>query len=147
MKILKEREVQTPKRSNPRDAGIDFFIPSHQEKIILNPGESALIPSGIKANILENHALIAFNKSGIASKKKLIVGAEVVDEDYQGEIHFDIHNIGNTPQEILPDQKIVQFLLIPVSYEPIEIANNIDELYSGKTTNRGSGGFGSTGLY
>ena len=50
MKISKIRDVKTPTRANPTDAGIDFFVPNDQETIGLKPGESAFIPSGIKVN-------------------------------------------------------------------------------------------------
>ena len=63
MKFSKVREVKTPQRANLTDAGIDFFVPEDQSTISLTPGESCLIPSGIKVNVPEGYALIAFNKS------------------------------------------------------------------------------------
>ena len=57
MKISKIRDVKTPTRANPTDAGIDFFVPNDQETIGLKPGESAFIPSGIKVNCPEGYAL------------------------------------------------------------------------------------------
>ena len=69
MKILKVREVKTPSRAHSNDAGIDLFIPEDFLSQVLNPGQSVLIPSGIKARVPEGYALIAFNKSGIAAKK------------------------------------------------------------------------------
>lgn len=81
MKILKIRDVKTPTRANMYDAGIDFFIPNdYTGKTILQPNESVLIPSGIKVNIPNGYMLTAFNKSGIASKQNLLVGACVIDE-------------------------------------------------------------------
>lgn len=70
----------------------------------------------------------------------------IIDETYQGEIGINIHNVGNTIQAITPGQKIIQFILIPVLYDTIDEVNNIDELYNGLVTSRGSGGFGSSGL-
>ena len=142
MKISKIREVKTPTRGTNQSAGIDFFVPFgfHEN---LEPGKSCLIPSGIKANVPENHALIAFNKSGVAVKKNLHVGACVVDEDYQGEIHINLTNVGDETTSIESGEKIIQFVLVPVSYEEVEVVNEEDLFES--VTERGSGGFGSTG--
>ena len=145
MKFLKIRSVKTPNRGTPQSAGIDFFIPDEYPKTEILPNTSILIPSGIKANVPKGHAFIANNKSGVATKKNLIVGACVVDEDYQGEIHIHLINVGTSLIEIEPGDKIIQFLLTPVIYEPVEMVNTIEELYNGNTTERGNGGFGSTG--
>ena len=143
MKIAKVRPVKTPTRGTSLSAGLDFYTPDDMEEIVLNPGESVNIPSGIHAKIPHGYALIAFNKSGIATKKKFLVGACVVDEDYQGEIHLHVINSGKDPQTITPGQKLVQMLLVPVSYDTCEECN-LDELYTEKSE-RGEGGFGSTG--
>ncbi len=142
MKISKVKEVKTPERGTPESAGIDFFVP---EGIFakLSPGQSCLIPSGIKANVPAGHALVAFNKSGVAVKKNLYVGACVVDEDYQGEIHIHLNNSGLEDAEISPGDKIIQFVLLPVFYDIIEEVS-LEDLYEEESI-RGAGGFGSTG--
>lgn len=146
MKILKIRDVKTPIRANDDDAGVDFFIPDdYNGKLDIEPQESILIPSGIKARVPSGYALIAFNKSGIATKKNLQVGACVVDCGYTGEIHIHLTNVSNKNVTINPGDKIVQFLLVPLSFQDIETVDSEDELYSGYATNRGDGGFGSTG--
>jgi dUTP pyrophosphatase len=145
MKFLKIRPVKDPNRGTKNSAGIDFFIPEDFPTTIIIPGKSVLIPSGIKANVPEGFAFIAHNKSGVATKKNLQVGASVVDEDYQGEIHIHLTNVGTDDIELNAGDKIVQFLLLPVAYEPVEIVNTFEELFDGVVTSRGSGGFGSTG--
>ena len=143
MKIAKVRKVKTPTRANIMDAGIDFFIPDDQETIILKPQESCLIPSGIKVEVPENHALIAFNKSGVAVNKKLHVGACVIDCGYQGEVHINLTNVGLINQTLYPGDKIIQFALLQLGeYTVVEVPE--DELYS-EESNRGAGGFGSSG--
>ena len=143
LKFSKIRKVKSPLRANPTDAGIDFFIPEDFGPKLIHPSECVLIPSGIKANVPKGHALIAFNKSGVASKKCLDKMAEVVDETYQGEIHINIINNGSNVQELNPGDKIIQFILIPVSYAvPTEC--KLEDLYEEKSS-RGEGGFGSTG--
>lgn len=146
MKFCKVRDVKSPNRGTVGSAGIDFFIPEDFESVTLKPGENILIPSGIKVNFKnKKYALIAFNKSGIATKRSLVVGSEVVDYDYEGEIHFDMHNIGTENQTLNAGDKIVQFILTKIDpCELVEVESS-DILYKGKKSERGEGGFGSTG--
>lgn len=146
MKITKTRKVKTPTRGTGGSAGIDFYVPDTYPSGMpaINSGEAVFIPSGIKANVPEGFALIAFNKSGVALKKGLMVGACVVDSDYQGEIHLHLVNTSHESVNIEPGEKLVQFLLIPVSHCPVELVLE-SELFT-ETTQRGSGGFGSTGV-
>ena len=144
MKITKIKDVKTPTRANPTDAGVDFFIPNdYNGKTELFPGESCFIPSGIKVNVPEGYALIAFNKSGVATKKGLHVGACVVDCGYQGELHINLTNVSAEDQTIAAGDKIVQFVLLPLGDPSIELVeeNNLYESVS----DRGEGGFGSSG--
>ena len=146
MKYIKIRDVKSPARGTDKSAGIDFFVPNDQKTIVLKPNESTLFPTGIKMNIPKDHVLIAFNKSGVATKRNLTVGASVVDEDYQGEIHIHLTNVGEETQTIQAGEKIVQFLLMPIVYEGLEEVTSEDELWNGEVTERGEGGFGSTGI-
>jgi dUTP pyrophosphatase len=143
MKFAKIREVKAPTRANSTDAGIDFFVPQDQSPIKLFPGDSCLIPSGIKVNVPEGFALVAFNKSGVAVKKQLYAGACVVDCGYQGEVHINLTNVGNEEQYIKPGDKIIQFVLLPLG-PPNLFELEEDELYENESS-RGDGGFGSTG--
>jgi dUTP pyrophosphatase len=142
MKVQRIRNVKLPNRGTSASAGIDFFVPNDFDDTILNPGESVLIPSGIKAQVPRGYALIAFNKSGVATKQGLSVGACCVDEDYEGEIHLHMINTSDKQQTIAKGQKLVQFILLPINYSDVE---EVTELAS-RNTQRGAGGFGSTGL-
>ena len=148
MKLAKIRDVKTPTRGTAGSAGIDFYVPNDypatESLCTIEPGERFFIPSGIKANVPEGYALIAMNKSGVALKKNLIMGAKVVDHDYQGEIHLHLINVGKRDVTIEPGDKLVQFLLVPVNHCEVEVVAE-DNLFSTETT-RGAGGFGSTGV-
>ncbi len=146
MKISKIRDVKTPTRGTPGSAGIDFFVPNDYPDNLceISPLDRFFIPSGIKANVPEGFALIAMNKSGVALKKGLTVGACVVDSDYQGEIHLHLINTSDKPVRIQPGDKLTQFLLVPVNHCSVTVVDEAD-LYEDVTT-RGSGGFGSTGI-
>ena len=142
MKVQKLRNVKTPNRGTTASAGIDFYVPEDFETVSLKPGESVLIPSGIRVQVPRGYALIAFNKSGVAVKQGLSVGACVVDEDYEGEVHLHMINTSDKDQVVATGQKLVQFVLIPISYIDVE---EVEQIQS-RNTERGSGGFGSTGL-
>ncbi len=144
--LAKVRDVKTPTRGTPGSAGIDFFVPNDYPENLctIEPGSRCFIPSGIKANVPDGYALVAFNKSGVALKKQLLVGASVVDSDYQGEIHLHLVNTSTQTVEISPGSKLIQFLLIPVDHGEIEVVD--EKLLFAEDSLRGSGGFGSTGL-
>jgi len=113
--------------------------------IDLEPGEKLLIPSGIHVKLPPNIYLDGQNKSGIASKRNLYIGAATIDNGYQGEIHINMTNVGNTTVIINADDKIAQFLphFMPVINKFTEF-NSTEELYSNIESTRGEGGFGST---
>lgn len=131
------------------DAGYDFYVPKDFPGKLLCKGEDICINTYIRANIPENRALIAFNKSGVATKKHLQVGACVVDSSYMGEIHIHVFNWGNEPVFIEGGDKLAQF--VPIKIEP-EVGYCYDgtrcpleQFYAGKQSERGEDGFGSTG--
>jgi dUTPase len=101
--------------------------------------------------------LMAAEKSGVVTSKQaavaagrtpkptayttvVILGAKIVDEDYQGEIHIHLVNVGNEYVTIKPGTKIAQFILVPVSYQGVEVVPEA-ELFP-EATERGEGGFG-----
>lgn len=143
LKFIKTKEVKSPVRGHDTDAGIDFFIPEDFETITLQPNEDVLIDAGIKVIVPEGYALIFKEKSGVATKKKLTIGASVVDSDYRGVVHLHLFNNGRNEVVLEPGDKITQGLVIPVSLcKPLEIS---EEEYNSYDTERGEGGFGSTG--
>ena len=105
------------------------------------------IPSGIKVCVPEEYDLVAHNKGGVATKKGLLYGAHVVDEDYTGEIFLSIFNVSPDPVTIEWDKKIIQLVLRKVNYENAEecTIEELETLFSNKQSTRGSGAVGSTG--
>jgi dUTP pyrophosphatase len=141
IEVVKLKKVRTPERGTDMAAGIDFFVPNDfPGEHYLAPGDSIKIPSGIKVRFPEGNALIAFNKSGVAADKSLIVGACVVDSDYTGEIHIHVINVGDRVQTVRPGDKLVQFILMPVHLGDIKVVEALQPIQ----TKRGDGGFGST---
>lgn len=142
MNISKIKNVKTPTRGTQGSAGIDFFIPEDFIETVVNPGQAIRIASGIRAEVPADHALISFNKSGVALSG-LQVGACVVDSDYQGEINLHLFNVSLNKIILKPGQKLSQFILIPVNHCAVEIVDDKD--IHTFATERAGGAFGSTG--
>ena len=140
-KFKKIRDVKTPTRGTEFSAGLDFYIPNDVDKVVVQPGKDVFIASGIKIDMMcQPVALIVFNKSSIAVKYNLTVGACVVDSDYQGEIFIHLFNNGDKIVTLTPGQKITQLIAVPIYYpEMIET----DDLFLTETT-RKNGCLGST---
>lgn len=167
MQFCTVREVKNPNRANSTDAGVDFFIPTDLtpddfngkpmdgcepfflngilDEIRLDPGGRVLVPSGVHVRLNRGTALVLMNKSGVAAKEGLVIGSCVVDESYTGEIHLSLINTTSHSVRITAGQKIVQGLILNVEQsKPMEAAT-LEELYDGFDSERGAGGFGSTG--
>lgn len=142
MKMTLVRDVKSPTRATHGSAGIDFYIPNDISPLVINPGESILIPSGVKVELEKNTVLIAHNKSSIA-KNGLLVGASIIDFDYEGEIHINLWNVSNDTIVINNGQKIIQFIHQDYLTYPILIVLE-NEMYINSKSERGIGGFGST---
>lgn len=147
LKVFRLRHTaKLPKRAHATDAGMDFYFcakkgQSHQ--VVIHPGETIMFPTGIRAEIPEGYMLEIKNKSSIASRKQLLVGACVVDSGYDGEILINLHNIGKQSHWFKDGDKIAQGVLVPVNLCQVVEVEDSDEL--NKDSTRGSGGFGSTG--
>lgn len=171
IKFLVTGDGIAPKRALG-DAGFDFYVPKYSDalvdeintksnrkvnivkdvnieevKIKLYPHEDILIPTYVYSQFSSNIALVAKNKSGVATKQKLDVGACVVDSSYQGVIHVHVTNVSSEPQFIEFGKKIVQFVPFLIDDSEHEVFTDLkpEEFFNNKS-NRGAGGFGSTGL-
>lgn len=145
IKFCKVRDVKTPNKGHAEDAGIDFFIPNDFKEQVLHPSEDILIPSGIKAIIPNGWCMIAFNKSGVATKMKLRNGAVLVDAGYRGEIHIHLFNDGLNDVTLKPGMKIMQFCVVQVPEVELEEITTDD--FDKYTSSRGANGFGSSGMF
>ena len=114
--------------------------------IYIAPHEAITIPTGIKSKFGPELALIANNKSGIATKKQLIFGASVIDCSYQGEWHINLINTSDHYQTLEFGQKAIQFIPHLISTEPVEIVDLPEEEFYTEKTSRGEGWQGSTGV-
>jgi dUTP pyrophosphatase len=140
--------VTPPTRGNPSDAGLDvYFSPENGKTSYLHPGRSTRLQTGLRFGIPHGYMLQVMNRSSIAAKKNLIVGAHVIDSGYDGEVFIDIHNIGNIQHSVAPGAKIAQVVLIPVvPFRALESASgDLYGHYPITISERGDGALGSTG--
>jgi len=136
-----------PTRANPSDAGLDvYFSPKERKPILINPSESVILPTGLRFGVPHGYMLEVKNRSSIAAKRSLVVGACVVDSGYDGELFVNLHNIGTETQEIEPHTKIAQVVMVPViSFRAMETSNpDLYGWYPITISERGDGALGST---
>lgn len=142
--VMEGRQAKNPIRAHSDDAGIDIFAPLDMEDVTIKPNESYLVQTGLKCICPKGYAMFVMNKSGVAVKKCLDHGAEVIDEGYRGEIGIHLINVGKEAQTIKPGDKIIQVVLLPVGYHEVEMISEEEYADMGDTT-RGAGAYGSTG--
>lgn len=111
------------------------------EPVTLRPGALAMIPAGFSMELPEGYAAYLFARSGLAVKYGVALsnGVGVIDADYRGEVKVGIINNGAEPYELQPMERIAQMAVMPALCARFEMCGEL----SG--TERGEGGFGSTG--
>ena len=144
LKILDPRigsEYPLPQHATTGSAGIDLRA-CLDAALELKPGETQLIPSGIAVFIQDpGYAAIVLPRSGLGHKHGIVLGNLVglIDSDYQGQIFVSCWNRGATAFTIQPGERIAQLVVIPV----VQVAFDVVTEFA--ATERGAGGFGSSG--
>jgi len=139
--------VHPPERANPSDAGLDlFYNPEGGGEITIEPGTSAVLPTGCRFGVPHGYMLEIKNRSSVAAKRSLIVGACVVDSGYDGEVFVNLHNIGNEAQTLTAHDKIAQAVMMPVvHFRALEThSGDLYNWYPITISDRGAGALGST---
>ena len=142
LKIKKVREnAKLPTRGTVGSAGMDLYA-CIDEPITLNGGDKAVIPTGIAIGLCSpEYAAFVYARSGLAIKHGigLLNSVGVIDSDYRGEICVGVINQLKEPYTIEPFERIAQMVIQPVALPELVEVDDLDE------TDRGAGGFGSTG--
>lgn len=142
LKIKKMRPgAEVPQRATEGAAGLDLRA-CIDAPVTLAPGGLAMFPSGIAVSLPgSGYAAFVFARSGLGVKHGISLsnGVGVIDSDYRGEICVGLCNLGTQPYEIQPGERIAQLVVMPVCPLPVQEAAELDQ------TQRGAGGFGSTG--
>lgn len=144
VKILDQRlHEQPPAYGTPGSAGIDLRA-CIEHNMIIAPGQCELIPSGIAMHIGDPHfAAMILPRSGLGHKHGIVLGNLVglIDSDYQGQIFVSLWNRGHTAFTLMPLERMAQLVIVPV----MQMEFNIVEEFP--LSQRGTGGFGSTGKH
>jgi dUTP pyrophosphatase len=144
VKILDPRlgdQFPLPGYATPGSAGMDLRA-CLDEPLILKPGQTELIPSGIALHISDpGLAATILPRSGLGHKHGIVLGNLVglIDSDYQGQIFISCWNRGDQAFTIEPGERIAQLVILPVVQATLNIVNEFDK------SERGEGGFGHTG--
>lgn len=140
IKLLREH-AQTPSYGSPEAAGADLYACLDTYDILIKPHTTVMVPTGLAMEIPLGYFGGIYARSGLASKRALrpanCVG--VVDSDYRGEVMVALHNDSDVPQVINDGERIAQLVLHRIIQVDFSIVDELDE------TERGEGGFGSTG--
>lgn len=139
VKILKEGAL-LPTYGSAQAAGADLYA-CLKEDVTIEPGKTAFVPTGIAMEVPVGCAGLIYARSGLACKRGLAPANKVgvIDSDYRGEIMVALHNHGDQPQTVSHGERIAQMVITPVltpAYQEVADLNDTD---------RGIGGFGSTG--
>lgn len=141
IKVVKlHPNAMLPTYGSEEAAGADLYA-CLEETVTILPGESGWIPTGIALEVPKGCAGLIYARSGMAAKRNLAPANKVgvIDSDYRGEIKIVLLNHGKVPQIIEHGERVAQFVITPVltpAYEEVETLSD---------TERGFGGFGSTG--
>ena len=139
IKRLREGAI-FPAYATASSAGADLYA-CLDAPVDIRPQETIMIPLGFAMAIPAGWAGLIFARSGLASKRDLAPANKVgvIDADYRGEWFIPLHNHGSQPQTVQPGERIAQLILVPCMTAAFTEVEALDE------TERGAGGFGSTG--
>ncbi len=144
VKILDPRLHQHPPAyATPGSAGIDLRA-CIDHNMVIQPGQTELVPSGIAIHLNDPHcAAMILPRSGLGHKHGIVLGNLVglIDSDYQGQVFVSIWNRGREPFTLMPMERMAQMVIVPVMQMQLNI---VDEF---APSERGAGGFGSTGKH
>ena len=141
MKFKKLRpDAKAPVYGSVDAAGADLYACSAEE-ITIKAGETVMVPTGIAVAIPQGYVGLVFARSSLGIKRGLAPANKVgvIDADYRGEIMVGLHNHSGADQTIAPYERVAQMAIVPFLQVGYEESDNLDE------TERGIGGFGSTG--
>ncbi len=133
------KDIDLPQYTRSNDAALDL---RSAEVKLLKSGEKTIVKTGIKMAIPGGHVGLIWDRSGIAAKHEVHCLAGVIDSDYRGEIGVVLKNLGSNTFLIEKNMRIAQMLIQPVINPNIIEVESLEE-----DTQRGAGGFGSSGKF
>lgn len=141
MRVKKLHPAATmPTYGSAQAAGADLYA-CLEEPVTILPGQTVFIPTGLAMEVPQGYAGLIYARSSMGAKRGLAPANKVgvIDSDYRGEVRVALHNHGQESQTVAPGERVAQLLITPV------LAPVFEEVDSLSDTDRGAGGFGSTG--
>ena len=142
LKVLDARMAEyLPRYATPGSAGLDLRA-LLEEPVTIAPGETRLVRTGLAIHIANpGFAALILPRSGLGHKKGIVLGNLVglIDSDYQGELMISTWNRGSEPFTLEPFERLAQLVVVPVVQPEFRVVDEFD------ASERGEGGFGSTG--
>ena len=141
MKIKRLNDLaKMPTKGSKYAAGYDLYAATSYE-ITIEPHRTVMIDTGLAMEVTDGWFGAIFPRSGIAAKRglRLANSVAVIDSDYRGSVMIALHNDTNYTQAVAPGERIAQIVFLPFGAPDFEEVDELDE------TERGAGGFGSTG--
>lgn len=136
MKVKLDSGALLPMRAHPTDAGLDLYTPT---AVYIESKGSAVIDTGVHIELPPNTVGEIKTKSGLNFNHGLTVPTGTVDVGYTGSIRVKIYNHSNQPYQFNKGDKIAQLVIVPILTPELELVDELED------TERGNGGFGSTG--
>lgn len=138
-KIKLSSGARTPTYGTSGAAGFDLYS---NEEITINPSQWAMVHTGVFVQLPKGHEMQIRSRSGMAARQGLIVhqGVGTIDEDYRGEIIVMLRNVGMDARTVRVGDRIAQGVVAKVERLEFQVVENLEK------TERGEGGFGSTGV-
>ena len=136
--VKRDSDAKLPNYAHEGDAGLDLCAAKAME---IPPGETVMVPTGIRIAIPLGHVGLIWDRSGLATKHKLHTFAGVIDAGYRGEILVAITNFAHQSFPVETGMRIAQMLIQPVERVTVHEVEDLD------ATTRGEGRMGSTGLH
>lgn len=149
VKLLREPwadpEIALPRYETPGAAGADLranFAPEDRAGFVLQPSDRRLVPTGLRVEIPHGYEMQIRPRSGLALRHGLSLpnSPATIDSDYRGSLMVILINLGTEPIHIEHGDRIAQAVIAPVVQASFDLSESLSE------TERGQGGFGSTGL-
>ncbi len=133
-------KAQVPTYGTKDAAGADLYA-CLEDPVTIKPGQTQFLPTGLAVAIPAGHVGLVLARSGLACKRGLAPANKVgvIDSDYRGEVLVALHNHSAQQQRVEPGDRVAQLVIVPILSPSLRVVDDLSE------TERGEGGFGSTG--
>lgn len=141
MKVTLDKNAYMPEKAHKSDAGYDLFLQKQEDRegVTIKAGQTLVIDTGVHIQLPEGYAAVCVNKSGLSINYGIETVMGLIDSGYTGAIMVKLRNTSVKDYTFYSGDKISQLVVFPINTEKLELTDKLED------TERGNGGFGSTG--